>query len=105
VRGGGATLARFVYGATESEALSLFDRAVRLTPGNVAVRYQVGLALAGFDLDKYHARIVTELKAAITDTAETAYEKKIQGRAQELLGLMAQHEAFDALVRKYQGFP
>jgi tetratricopeptide (TPR) repeat protein len=105
VRGGGATLARFVYGATESEALSLFDRAVRLAPGNVAVRYQVGLALAGFDVEKYHARIVTELKAAVTDTAETAYEKKIQGRAQELLGLMAQHEAFDALVRKYQGFP
>jgi len=107
VRGGGATLARFLYGASESEALGLFDRAARLTPGNVAVRYQIALALAGFDAEKYRGRIMTELKAAVSDTAETAYEKKIQGRAQELLGLFgpAPHDGFDALVRKYQGFP
>jgi hypothetical protein len=50
---------------------------------------------------------MTELKAAVSDTAETAYEKKIQGRAQELLGLFgpAPHDGFDALLRKYQGFP
>ncbi|HUE65407.1 MAG TPA: hypothetical protein VMO78_13625 [Rhizomicrobium sp.] len=107
VRGGGGMLARLLYGATESEALDMFDRAVWLAPGNVAVRYQVALALAGFDPGKYRNRIVTELKAAVSDTAETAYEKKIQQRAQELLGLSAptQQEAFDALVRKYQGFP
>jgi len=65
------------------------------------------LALAGFDAEKYRGRIMTELKAAVSDTAETAYEKKIQGRAQELLGLFgpAPHDGFDALVRKYQGFP
>jgi len=107
VRGGGATLARWFYGATESEALNLFDRAVKLAPGNVAVRYQIGLSLAGYDPDKYRARIAAELKAAIADTPATAYEKKIQGRAQELLGLMgaASHDGFDALVRRYQGFP
>ena len=107
VRGGGATLARLFYGAKESEAISLFDRAVRLAPGNVAVRYQIGLSLAGFDAAKYQARIASELKAAMADTPETAYEKKIQGRAGELLGLMNQssHDAFDKRVRKYQGFP
>ncbi|HEX4028558.1 MAG TPA: hypothetical protein VHX18_13140 [Rhizomicrobium sp.] len=107
VRGGGATLARFLYGATEGEAISLFDRAVRLAPDNVAVRYQIALSLAGFDAEKYRARITTELKAAASGTAETAYEKKIQTRAQELLGLfaLAPHDGFDSLVRKYQGFP
>jgi tetratricopeptide (TPR) repeat protein len=105
VRGGGATLAHYLYGATEDEALSLFDRATRLAPGNVAVRYQIALSLAGYDAEKYRARITTELKVAVADTAQTAYERKIQSRAQELLGLMAQQEAFDALVRKYQGFP
>jgi hypothetical protein len=107
VRGGGAMLARLLYGATETKALNLFDRAVRLAPGNVAVRYQVGLSLAGFDPAKYRDRIVTELKAAMSGTAETAYEKKIQGRAQELLGLMSPgaQDEFDSLVRKYQGFP
>lgn len=107
VRGGGATLARFLFGARESEALNLFDRAVRLAPGNVAVRYQIGLSLAGFDAGKYHARIAEELNAAVSNTAQTAYEKKIQARAQELLGVMApaQHDTFDSLVRRYQGVP
>jgi len=107
VRGGGATLARFLYGATEGEAISFFDRAVRLAPDNVAVRYQIALSLAGFDAEKYRARIMAELKAAASGTAETAYEKKIQTLAQELLGLLAlaPHDGFDLLVWKYQGFP
>jgi len=107
VRGGGAPLARLFYGARESEAMSLFDRAVRLAPGNVAVRYQIALSLAGFDAVKYQPRIASELKAAMSDTPETAYEKKIQGRAGELLALMNQgaNDAFHARVRKYQGFP
>ena len=107
VRGGGAPLARLFYGARESEAIALFDRAVRLAPGNVAVRYQIALSLAGFDAGKYRDRIISELKAAVSDTPETAYEKKIQARATELLTLMNQggHDAFDSRVRKYQGFP
>ena len=105
VRGGGATMARLFYGARESTALSLFDRSVNLAPDNVAVRYQIGLSLAGFDPDKYHARVATELKAAISATPGTAYEKRIHARAQELLGLQGQREAFDVRVRKYQGFP
>lgn len=105
VRGGGATLARLFYGARESTALSLFDRSVSLAPDNVAVRYQIGLSLAGFDPDKYHARIASELKAAVAAVPATAYEKRIQARAQELLGLLNQRQAFDVRVRKYQGFP
>src|ERR1700761_9218672 len=54
VKGGGAFLARTIYGARESEALALFDRAVKLAPTNVAVHYQVALALLGFDGEKYH---------------------------------------------------
>jgi len=105
VRGGGATMARLFYGARESTALSLFDRSVSLAPDNVAVRYQIGLSLAGFDPDKYHARIESELKAAVAAVPATAYEKRIQARAQELLGLLNQREAFNVRVRKYQGFP
>jgi tetratricopeptide (TPR) repeat protein len=107
VRGGGGMLARLLYGATENKALTLFDRAVRLAPGNVAVRYQVALSLSGYDAAKYRSRIIAELKAAVSATAETAYEKNIQDRAQELLGLTApaRQETFGALVHKYQGYP
>jgi len=105
VRGGGAPLARLFYGARESDAIALFDRAVRLAPDNVAVRYQIGLSLAGFDPEKYRARIAAELKAAVTAAPATAYEKRIQARAQDLLELQNQRQAFDLQVRKYQGFP
>lgn len=107
VRGGGATLARLLYGATESEALELFDRAVHLAPGNVAVHYQIALSLLGFDANKYHARIVDELRATISGTPETAYERRIQDRANALLGPVnhGPDEALTALVRKDQGFP
>jgi tetratricopeptide (TPR) repeat protein len=105
VRGGGSTLARLIYGAKESEALALFDRAIRLAPDNVAVHYQIALSLAGFDAEKYHTRIAAELKSSLSSTAVTAYEKKMQGRAGELLGLLNGRAAFDLRVRKYQGFP
>lgn len=107
VRGGGATLARLLYGARESEALALFDRSIKLMPGNVAVRYQIALSLLGFDSDKYRARILAELRAAVAGEAATAYEKQIQGRANELLGLVNRgaQDVLEARVRKYQGYP
>jgi tetratricopeptide (TPR) repeat protein len=105
VRGGGSFLARLAYGASESAALSLFDRAVKAAPDNVAVHYQIGLSLAGFAPDKYRPRIASELRAAAASAPRTAYERKIQQRAEELLKLMERREAFDTRVRKYQGFP
>jgi tetratricopeptide (TPR) repeat protein len=107
VRGGGATLARLLYGAREDQALALFDRAIKLAPGNVAVRYQIALSLLGFDDDKYRARILTELRAAVAGEAATAYEKEIKDRANELLGLVNRgaQDVLAARVRKYQGYP
>ncbi len=107
VRGGGAWLAGMLYGARESEALTLFDRAVKLAPGNVAVRYQIALSLAGFDPTKYRTRIESELEAAMRDTPASAYEKAIQTRAADLLALLRRgdEDRFAATLRKYQGYP
>ena len=107
VRGGGAFLARTLYGAQESEALALFDRAVKLDPTNVAVHYQIALSLLGFEPDKYRLRIAAELRAALGNAADTAYERKMQDRANELLGMVnhGPRDALEAKVRKYQGYP
>ena len=105
VRGGGATLARVLYDARESQALALFDQAVKFAPENVAVHYQIALALAGFDAEKYRPRVVCELKMATSNIARTAYEKRIQARASEQLGLMNDADAFEAKLNRYQGFP
>ena len=105
VRGGGSFLAGMIYGASEKQALALFDRADKLAPDNVAVHYQVGLSLAGFAPERYRQRIAGEFQTAIAAPPRTAYEKKIQQRASELLSLMDSRDAFVARVRKYQGFP
>ena len=107
VRGGGSYLAQLLYGATEAEGLALFDRAVKLAPGNVAVHYQVALSLLGFDDAKYRSRIAAELRAAIASNPATSYEKAMQGRAGELLSLISrgQHDALEAKVRIFQGYP
>jgi tetratricopeptide (TPR) repeat protein len=105
VRGGGSFLAKLAYGASESAGLSLFDRALKAAPDNVAVHYQIGLSLAGFAPDKYRARIASEFRSAIASPPRTTYERKMQERAAELLKLMETREAFDARVRTYQGFP
>jgi hypothetical protein len=41
----------------------------------------------------------------VASPPRTAYEKKIRERAGELSSLMDSRDAFDARVRKYQGFP
>jgi hypothetical protein len=107
VRGGGAALAKLFYGATEAQALQLFDQAARLAPANVAVHYQIALSLAGFDPDKYRTRIDSELTAAMRDMPATAYEKAIQGRAADLQALLrhGDGDTLAAKVRKYQGYP
>lgn len=107
VRGGGAYLAQMLFGATEADGLALFDRAVKLAPGNVAVRYQIALALAGYNLDRYRARVADELEAAIRATPQTAYEKSIQGRAIELSALLKKNDriGLDGRIHKFQGYP
>ena len=107
VRVGGAFLARTLYGAKEEDGIGFFDRAVAAAPGNVAVRYQIALSLAGYQPDLFRSRIVTELDAAVRDVPQTAYEKFIQGRAAELQALLKRGDA-DALasrVRFFQGYP
>jgi hypothetical protein len=107
VRGGGVLLAGLVYGAHEADGLALFDRAVQAAPGNVAVRYQIALSLAGYDSRKFRSRIAGELEAAIQATPQTEYEKFIQTRAATLQALLNRGDeaALAEKVRLFQGYP
>jgi len=107
VRAGGEFLAGKIYDASMEKSLALFDRAERAAPHNVAVHYQIALALGGSDKISYHARIESELQAAIEGPPQTVYEKFVAGRAQELLTLMKRgdSDAFDAKLKTFQGYP
>jgi hypothetical protein len=106
VKAGGPFLARHLYGASLQDGLALFDRAVAHAPGNVAVRYQIALSLAGFDPEAYRARIAAELEAALKAVPATSYERAMQTRAATLKALLDGNRAeFDAQVRRFQGYP
>jgi len=105
VKGAGPFLGRTLYGARLDAGMALFDRAARLAPSNAGVRYQIALALAGFDSDANRARIAAELDAAIKAAPATAYERALQTRAAELKALLTGNRAaLDAKVRKFQGY-
>jgi hypothetical protein len=107
VRAGGKFLANKLYGASIEQGMTLFDRAVRAQPRNVAVRYQIALSLAGLNPVTHRSRIDSELEAAIHAVPETAYEKFVQGRAAELLMLLKRNDrdAFETKLRSFQGYP
>lgn len=107
VRVGGAFLARKLYDASLDKGLTLFDRAGRAAPHNVAVHYQIALSLAGLDRERYRARIKSELETAIEGPPQTAYEKFVAARAQELLALLRSGDAgaFAIKLRIFQGYP
>lgn len=107
VRVGGEYLAGKLYDASLERSLALFDRAGRNAPRNVAVHYQIALSLAGLDATRYRARIESELQAAIDGPPQTAYERVVTLRAEELLALLKRGdtEAFNAKLKTFQGYP
>ena len=107
VRVGGGYLANKLYDASLEKGMALFDRAGHAAPHNVAVHYQIALSLSGLDATRYRARIESELNVAIEGPPQTAYEKFVAGRAQELLTLLKRGDtdAFAAKLRTFQGYP
>ncbi len=107
VRTGGDTLADLLYGATVDQGLDAFARAFKSAPDNLAVRYQYGLSLSGYDPDRFHTEILDAFARVAHETPQTVYERLAQKRAAELADLLKKGDraTFDARVRKYQGYP
>ena len=102
--GGGAFLARKLYGATRSGGLVAVRPRREAAPGNVAVRYQIALSagvrwLQATSLDAIHAAASrTNWKRRCSDTPQTAYRKiHLRARAARIAGAAEQElipEAF-----------
>ncbi|MBV9991778.1 MAG: hypothetical protein JOZ72_10835 [Alphaproteobacteria bacterium] len=106
VRGGGAWLASWLYGANVDEGLKDFAAAFKAAPDNLVLRYQYALSLGGLDAGKYKAQIADALTRASTMPPHTAYEQFAQARAKELLAAWKKdRSSFDALVKRDQGYP
>ncbi|MBL6938246.1 MAG: hypothetical protein ISS15_06570 [Alphaproteobacteria bacterium] len=107
VRTGGARLASWIYGATDDAGLAAFASAFRQAPDNLTVRYQYALSLSGYDLDRFRPQIDDALAKVASLKPVTAYERTAQHRAAELASLLKKgdRDAFDAMVRRYQGYP
>jgi len=106
VRGGGSVLALLLYGATVEKGRASFAQAFRVAPDNLAIRFQYALTLAGYDPQRYRAEIEDCLSRTARSQADTAYDRLVQKRAGELLGLLRKgdDDGFAARVRLYEGY-
>jgi hypothetical protein len=107
VRGGGATLARWMYGASAEDGLADFAKAFQAMPDNIVLRYQYALSLSAFDLTTYRKDVDDALNRASTGKPQTAYEVFAQGRARQLRDTLTKGDltAYKALVHHDQGYP
>jgi len=107
VRTGGARLANWIYGATDDAGLAAFASAFKQAPDNLSVRFQYALSLSGYDLDRFRSQVDDALARVAKLKPATAYETTAQHRAAELASLLKKNDldAFNAKVRRYQGYP
>jgi hypothetical protein len=103
----GATLARWLYGASLKAGFEDFDRAFASAPDNLVIRYQYALSLAGCHDAAYRDTILEALSRAVAATPHGAYEAYAQKCAKELIAALkaGDMDTFDRLVRHNQGYP
>ena len=107
VRGGGATLAGWLYGANVAAGISCFEKAFKAAPDNIVLRYQYALSLGGLDPVLYRAAITDALTRADSGAAVSAYDRFAQKRARELQTVLKSGDqaAFSRIVQRDQGYP
>jgi tetratricopeptide (TPR) repeat protein len=107
VNGGGAFLARMMYGATLKKGLAYYTKAMSADPVGIPIRFQYALSLSAYDREDYAKEIGAALTFAATGKPRTDYESMMQGQARKLLALFRKGDwdSYDALVHKYQGYP
>lgn len=107
VRTGGERLASWIYGATIDDGIGAFAAAFKSAPENLSVRYQYALSLSGYDANRFRHEIDDAFLRIAKEKAATAYEALAKRRAAELAVLLKSGDraAFDARVRRYQGYP
>lgn len=107
VRTGGDRLASWIYGASVDQGLAAFASAFKYAPDNLSVRYQYALSLSGYDPDRFRREIDDAFARIAREKPATAYETLARSRAAELAKLLKSGDraAFDARVRRYQGYP
>ena len=103
----GATLARWLYGASLKVGLDDFSKAFASAPDNLVIRYQYALSLAGCHEASYRDTILAALSRAVDAAPHGAYEAYAQRNAKELLVALkaGDMDTFDRLVRHDQGYP
>lgn len=103
----GATLARWLFGASLKSGLADFAKAFAIAPDNVVLRFQYALSLASCHDPVYRTAILDALGRAARGVPRGAYEAYAQKCAKDLLAALEAGDTntFDRLVRHDQGYP
>jgi tetratricopeptide (TPR) repeat protein len=96
----GPDLGQSLFGADLEEGLSLLRSAGALAPTDVAVQFEVGVALLTLDAARYRAEAETALENAQSSVPADGFEAIVQDKATALLQLIRTGGDRDALRKR-----
>ena len=73
-----------IYGASESEALAAYNKAVQLDPDSLLIRIEYASGLLKLDEDSYHQLALANLAEAISISPKNSLEKILLKKAKEM---------------------
>jgi tetratricopeptide (TPR) repeat protein len=77
-------MGRMIYGASESEALAAYNKAVQLDPDSLLIRIEYASGLLKLDEDSYHQLALANLAEAISISPKNSLEKILLKKAKEM---------------------
>lgn len=107
VRTAGSLLGNLIYGASFQKGAAYYRRAIAADPGNLVIQLNYALAIGSYDFKGKRLEITAVLEAAARSDPFDAYSQAMRGRAAILhdLLLREEYEEYQALARRYLGFP
>lgn len=107
VRIAGSLLGNLIYGASFEKGVAYYHQAIAADPANLVTQVNYALAIGSYDFEAKRLEITAVLEAVARSEPFDAYSMAMRSRAAILhdLLLREEYDEYQALARRYLGFP
>ncbi|MBJ26345.1 MAG: hypothetical protein CMM30_09785 [Rhodospirillaceae bacterium] len=81
-------MGRMIYGASESESITAYDKAIKLEPNNLLIKLEYAGGLLKLDEDSYYKLAIAQLKTVISKSPNNTFDKILQTKAKQMLSAL-----------------
>lgn len=103
----GKILASLMYGASQSEGLSLYRAALNDAPAIAVLHFHYALSILSLDQDEFRAEAERELRHTLSISVDDALTRHVQSQASTVLNAMptCSPRELGEMVSRLQGYP